>query len=121
MTTADTHLHPFSAGEVALAGANYESQEWLTRELHSAAQMSGTTPERLAELLEITVDEATSWISGDFDLTMSELRHLATALDCHVTYKVDPLVNRLPEWLDSLSGAGWQQYDQQWVPERLNP
>lgn len=120
MTDPEMPLHPFSEGEVRLATINYEAQEWLTRELHAAFQMSGLTVDQLAELLEIEVDVARDWLSGNVDLAMSELRHLATALDAYVTYRVEPIVNRLPEWISTLSDVGWEPFANNWAPERLS-
>lgn len=114
MTSDLLHLHPFSDDEVRLATINYEAQEWLTRELHSAFQMSGLSVEELATALDLPIETARQWLSGDVDLSMSDLRHLATALDAHVTYRVEPVVNRLPQWIASLDDASWR--DLSWEP-----
>ena len=117
--TDDVFTHSFTEGEIRLATVNYEAQEWLTRELFTAYEMSGLSEKELARLLELDVPTVQDWLSGDVDLTMSELRHLATALDAHVTYRVEPIVNRLPEWVKGLSGIGWEKSGNDWLPERL--
>lgn len=113
-----THAHPFSDGQVRLATANYESQEWLTRELHGAFLTSGMTVRELADELELTPDEAASWLSGDVNLSLADLRHLATAMDAHVTYRVESAVNRMPEWIATLAGDGWSFIEHAWNVDR---
>lgn len=110
--------HPFSDGQVRLATANYESQEWLTRELHGAFLTSGMTVNKLAEELELSTEVAIAWLSGDVDLSMSDLRHLATAMDAHVTYRVESAVNRMPEWIAALSDETWAAQSREWHFDR---
>lgn len=107
MSTNHVQSNIFSDGEIRLATSNYEAQEWLTRELHSAFLVSGMNVSDLARSLDLSLEEAEEWLSGDRDLTMSELRHLATAIDAHVTFHVEAGVNRVPEWLASLDGVAW--------------
>lgn len=117
MTEEAVPLHPFADGELRLATLNYESQEWLTRALHEAFQLSSLSIEDLARQLEISVDEAREWISGDFDLTMSELRQLANAIDARVTYRVDTMYNRMDEWIRQVETFAWQEVPWRMVPE----
>lgn len=114
---SETQTHPFSDDEVRLATMNYESQEWLTRELFNAYELSGMTTRDLARDLEMDASTVEYWLSGDADLSLSDLRHLATALDAHVTYSVEPLVHRLPRWIDDISNALWTHTS--WSPTRL--
>lgn len=113
-----TQAHPFSEGQVRLATANYESQEWLTRELHGAFLTSGMTVRELASELDLPPEVAKAWLSGDVDLSLSDLRHLATAMDAHVTYRVESAVNRMPEWIAALAGESWAVVDHTWNLDR---
>lgn len=118
MVDTNDVLHAFEDDEVRLARINYESQEWLTRELHSAFLMRGFSVRELADLLDLDVSTAEDWVSGNVDLSMSELRHLATALDAHVTYRVEPIVNRLPRWISALNDDAWAGSASGWMTPR---
>ena len=104
--------HTFTDEQIALASSNYESQEWLIRELNTAFIMSGRTIEELAADLGMATDEAQAWLDGEMDLTLSELRQLANSVDAHVTYRVGPLRTRYVEkFVEMHSGEQWQDID----------
>ncbi|PVZ94742.1 hypothetical protein DDQ50_13780 [Amnibacterium flavum] len=70
--------------------------------------MSGRSVGELADELGVSVADAKSWIDGGNDLTLSELRQLANAVDAHVTYKVSPLRTRHRRMFDDLEDfTGW--------------
>lgn len=104
---------------VALASSNYEAQESLMRQLHAAFTASKLTLPDLAAKLELPEDEARSWIDGEVDLRLSELRQLANAIGVHIEYGVDTVkvgdasdpsttYHRTPETVSAMqfSGAG---------------
>lgn len=79
---------PFSEQEMENASNNYNNQVDLIEELHAAFILSGFTLEYMAYELgvdKIMVEEA---LTGQRDLTFTELRHLANALHVSVGYVV---------------------------------
>ncbi|MBM7504210.1 hypothetical protein ACFPER_12035 [Agromyces aurantiacus] len=98
----------FDDEKIALAASNYEAQEWLVRELGKAFQMSRLSVEELASELELEPTEAREWLDGEVDLTLTELRHLANAIDAHVTYRVGALKTLYSDRLREVeSDAPW--------------
>jgi ribosome-binding protein aMBF1 (putative translation factor) len=81
----------FTEDQLNLAADNYEAQETLVDGLRRAYEMSGMTRDDLARELELSAADAQAWIEGDVDLHLSQLRHLANAIDAKVTYKVSAL------------------------------
>jgi|GEM_PF-5667873 hypothetical protein len=112
-----TGNQPFSDEQIALAASNYEAQVWLVGALKRAFKMSGLSIEDLALELDLDLETATGWIHGDVDLTLSELRHLANAVDAKVAYRVEPIRNRYvgrfkdiserTEWAPVEVGSNW--------------
>lgn len=108
-------VSPYTEEQLELSGLNYEAQEILVAKLRSAFQLSGMTVEELAEDLEIDEVELQGWIDGEADLTFSDLRHYASALDVHVRYKVDFMGTNWPDMFKTLNyTAGWQENDS-WI------
>lgn len=103
----------FTEDQLNLASDNYEAQEALVDGLRRAYSMSGMSHEDLASELELSVTEAEAWIGGDVDLHLSQLRHLANAIDAKVTYRVAGLRNTYKHQLhaieatDLLAENGW--------------
>jgi len=105
-TRDDTSL--FSDDRVRLAAGNYEAQEWLFREIHKAYRMSDATIEDVAHELDLTPEEAQDWIDGEVDLTLTELRQLANAVDAKIKYQVQAMRTLYVDRLQSIhSGPGW--------------
>lgn len=99
----------FSEAELDLASDNYESQEFLVEGLQQAFVMSKMTLDDLAFELDMSKSEAQSWIDGDVDLHLSQLRHLANAIDAKVSYRVHPLRTRYEERVHVLArGFDWE-------------
>lgn len=67
------------------------------RELHRAFTMSPLTLLELAQELELSEEGARSWIDGDVDLRLSDLRHLANAIGAHVTHQVGAITRSAPQ------------------------
>lgn len=109
---------PFTEEQIALAGENYESQERLFDSLRSAFSMSEISIEDLADELEISLEDAQGWIDGEFDLTLSQLRHLANAIDAHVRYQVEPLntlyADRFEHMVRAQVPGEWLQTESIW-------
>lgn len=93
------HGHVFSDAEVRLSAGNYAAQTRLASQLQEAFRRREMDLETLASELDLSVEEASDWVSGNFDLTLTELRYLANAIDAEVTYKVTPMKTR---WLEQL-------------------
>ena len=74
---------------VATASSNYEAQESLMHQLHTALTANQLTLTDVAQKLELSEDEARSWIDGDVDLRLSELRQLANAIGVRIEYRSD--------------------------------
>lgn len=109
-------MYEFSDEQIALAASNYEAQEHLIRELRNAFQMSRLTLEELADELELSTEDALAWISGEVDLTLSELRHLANAVDAQVTYRVGALRTMYASRIAEVqSNAPWLETEPFWA------
>ena len=119
MTDSNANV-PFSDDEIALAASNYEAQEWLVRALGDAFVMSELTIEQLADELGLSVEEAQDWLYGEVDLTLSELRQLANAIDAHVTYRVGAIKTKYVERFASMSNRHWKN-GPEWSPVHNGP
>ncbi|WIB69768.1 hypothetical protein [Curtobacterium sp. MCBD17_026] len=99
----------FTEEQLNLASDNYDAQEVLVEDLRRAFVMSRMTHEELASELELSVPDAEAWVSGEVDLHLSQLRHLANAVDAKVTYKVSALRTRYKRELHALEAFdAWQ-------------
>ncbi|ROR81145.1 hypothetical protein SAMN06295974_0370 [Plantibacter flavus] len=108
----DQTNHAFGTAEIALAAENYEAQEHLLSEIRRALEIRGITIRELAEELELPEDEALSWVDGDVDLRLSQLRYLANAIDAHITYRVGAIKthfkHRMPTESDLWKASSWE-------------
>lgn len=91
MSHAMNDMVPFSDEQIALAASNYEAQEALLDQLRRALSSRGMSVEQLAAELELPEEDAQDWIDGEVDLTLSELRQLANAVDVRLSYSVSPI------------------------------
>lgn len=80
-----------SEDHIELAAMNYEAQENLFVRLQEAFRMSELSIEEVADELGLGSEEAQDWLYGEVNLTLSQLRQLANAIDAHVTYRAGAL------------------------------
>lgn len=112
----------FDDDRIELAAANYESQESLVAAIKSAFGMCEMSIVDLASELELDVPVAQAWIDGEVDLTLSELRHLANAVDAHVSYTVRGVRTRYRErFVEMTAAAVWEQTDDLWATKPTAP
>lgn len=110
MTTRSATAPTYSEEQIALAALNYENQEWLIRRLHEAFVSSERNAETAASELGISVEEFASWLAGEVDLTVSELRQLANTVDAVVSYRVGALKVRYADKFDEMQNhPQWKQ------------
>lgn len=72
------------------ASAAVVAQERLLSDICAAQSVSGNPIEVISERLGISPDEVRDALSGQTDLTLTELRYLSTACDVVIRYTVYP-------------------------------
>lgn len=73
-----------------VADANLDQQEALVRGICTAQAESGRSVEELAALVGADPELIARAISGEDDLSLTEIRHIAVALNMVVGYRVYP-------------------------------
>lgn len=111
----DQMSHAFDAAAVHLAAENYEAQEDLLAQLRRALEMRQISIPDLARELELSEEETLSWVEGEVDLRLSQIRYLANAIDAHVTYRVGAIKthykHRMPAESDLWRDSSWEASD----------
>lgn len=78
----------FKESEIELASANYENQLGLIDGFIEALENDPNNTMIVAARLGIPVDELVQYVYGNRDMTMTELRLLATSLGVEITYSL---------------------------------
>lgn len=114
----------FTSAEISLSASNYTAQTQLVTDLRAAFAMRDMSVEALATELDLTAEDAQAWLDGEVDLSLTELRYLANAIDARVSYHVVPMttrhldrIARLDPGDDWHAGEAWNSYH--YDPSRL--
>jgi len=108
----DGTTRPFNEPAINLAADNYEAQERLLADVRRALEIRRISIDDLATELELSVEEASAWVDGEVDLRLSQVRHLANAIDAHITYRVGAIkthyAGRMPDDSDVWEDLSWE-------------
>lgn len=75
--------------DLSLAQANVLAQQEMIQQLEAARIVSGRSVDEVAALLGVEPSMVQQSLSGERDLTLTELRLLAFAVDAVVEYEVE--------------------------------
>jgi hypothetical protein len=81
---------PFTSAQIQVASKNYEAQVDLLDQLQAVFDESEITLTEFAENLGLSEEEAEAVLAGAVDLTLTELRYIANALEVVIDYHVRP-------------------------------
>lgn len=97
-----------------VASINLHAQEGFLEALGVAQERSGISVEQAAERIGASVEAITQALTGGTDLNLSEIRHLAIALDAIVEFRVTNAheawrANRVQQTADAIAEVAWDE------------